>query len=301
MVRNIPFLRGLTYATPPYHAGTIIENRAGLQLFRTVSKFLLWKSRRRFVTDEIKNYVQIMERDGILVIENFLPENHFSEVSAEFEKANQSVRLAPYKGDADASLYRTQIAAAQSPENFTAIIEHFQENELLQKIAAAVIRRKITKPPEIFLDTYQKLNDRGFDNDIENILHADLHTSTVKMFFYLNDVDEQNGAFVYAKGSHKLTRQRLKYEYELSIRQAQMKRGVKIQDEFLARRGSETRNTITAEQLDNMKAKETQIRARPNTLVVANNMGFHRRGEFTCDRPRKALMINFRNSEKSVG
>lgn len=47
-----------------------------------------------------------------------------------------------------------------------------------------------------------------------------------------------------------------------------------------------------------MKIIESQICAAPNTLVAANNMGFHRRGEFHGGEPRKALLINYRKEEK---
>lgn len=299
IIRSAPFVRGFTYKTSPYHIGSVTENRIGLQVIRTISKYLLWKSRRSYVTKEIQNYVRQLEQDGILLIENFLTEDQFASVSREFEKANENIQPSPYKNAANAKLHRTQLPVVQSPE-FASTIKLFQENETLNKIASAVIKRKITKRPDVLLDTYQNLNDEGLDNDIENILHADLHTSTVKMFYYLNDVNEKNGAFIYAKGSHKLSIERLKYEYEFSIRQAKIKKGLKVPDTLISSRGDEVRNIITSTQLSKMGATETQICVKPNTLVVANNMGFHRRGEFPSDSPRKALLINYRNSEKAV-
>ncbi len=80
-----------------------------------------------------------------------------------------------------------------------AIRKHFQENRLLNQLASAITRRRVSEKPGVFLDIYQNVDENGIDNDVENILHADLHTATVKMFFYLNEVDEGNGAFVYAK------------------------------------------------------------------------------------------------------
>lgn len=299
LLRSTPFVRGFTYKTAPYHVGSVAENRVGLQIFRTISKYLLWKSRRGFVTEDIQDYLRVLEEDGILLIENSLTEDQFAAVASEFEKANEGIKPLPYKNAANAKLHRTQLPVSESPE-FASTTKLFRENEILNKIAAAVIKRKITKRPDVLLDTYQNLNNEGFDNDIENILHADLHTSTVKMFYYLDDVNENNGAFIYAKGSHKLTVERLKYEYEFSVRQAKMKKGLKISDSLTSARGDEMRNIITPAQLEKMGVTETQICVKPNTLVIANNMGFHRRGEFSSDLPRKALLINYRNSEKAV-
>lgn len=120
------------------------------------------------------------------------------------------------------------------------------------------------------------------------------------MFFYLNKVDETNGAFVYAKGSHKLTIARLVHEYELSVREAKLAKGLPIPECLWERRVNEVRNVIKPENWSRMKISETQMCVEPNTLVIANNMGFHRRGAFTSSEPRKALLINYRNVEPAV-
>ena len=117
------------------------------------------------------------------------------------------------------------------------------------------------------------------------------------MFFYLNEVNETNGAFVYAKGSHKLTRARLVHEYELSVREAKLFSGQPIPESLQERRSTQIRNIISPENERRMNVVETQFCVKPNTLVVANNMGFHRRGEFTGSEPRQALLVNYRNAE----
>jgi hypothetical protein len=54
--------------------------------------------------------------------------------------------------------------------------------------------------------------------------HADVNYPTVKVFWYLNDVDESNAAYIYAKGSHKMSLKRLLFEYKLSVRYAKNKK-----------------------------------------------------------------------------
>ena len=117
------------------------------------------------------------------------------------------------------------------------------------------------------------------------------------MFFYLNEVNESNGAFVYVKGSHQLTAARLVHEYELSVREAKLFGGQPIPESLLGRRSTQIRNIISPENERRMNVSETQVCVKPNTLVIANNMGFHRRGEFTGSEPRKALLVNYRNAE----
>ena len=107
-------------------------------------------------------------------------------------------------------------------------------------------------------------------------------------------VDEHNGAFVFAKGSQRLTAARLAYEYDASVRVAKSKRDGTL------------RTTIpygfvrqpTDRQLRRMGIRETALGGGPNTLVVASVMGFHRRGEFDEGRWRKQLQITFGDRPK---
>ncbi len=306
-IKEIPVIRAFAYETAPYHVGTVFENRLGSQVVRTLSKHLSRMVRQRLmrrssvISEKARPLVEALERDGIVVVENFLLESEFDAVTREFEDANQDKKMSPYKGDPNARLWRTQIfLSPDSARQFPHIVENFQQSDLLNEVAGTVIGRRVHERPHIYLDTYENLNDDGFENDIEIVLHADLHTATMKMFYYLNDVDESNGAFVYVKGSHKLTSRRLAHEYDLSIRQAKLKRGMPIRSELLAYRGKEVRNIIDPNRLRAMRAEETHFSVRANSLVIANNMGFHRRGEFSEGRPRKAILVNYRYLERTL-
>ena len=300
IAKRIPVVRGAMYSTPQYHVGSVLENRLGLQIFRVLSKRVSRALRSPKISEEALPMVRTLERDGILVIPDFLDPALFDKVRLEFESASATVPPAAYKDREDARLFRKQLRLADSPENFPVIRSTFQCNALLDEIASAVIRRPITRRPEVLLDTYQCMARDREDNDIENILHADLHVPTIKMFFYLTDTNATNGAFVYAKGSHKLSLARLRHEYDLSVREAKLDRGLKVDPQLVERRSSEVRNIISPASRLRMKVSETQACVAANTLVIANNMGFHRRGVFTSDRPRKALLINYRNAERSL-
>jgi hypothetical protein len=296
--RRLPIVRSLGLNSPPYHIGSVIENRLGLQIGRAIGKQIARKLRKSFWSPDIQKYLDVLQRDGVLAIENFLPDEEFKNVLAEFERATEGVSLTPYKNVENAKLYRLQLAQSASPEDLSSIRKNFQENDLLNRLAAAVVRREITGKPDVLLDTYQNLNNSGIDNDIENILHADLHVPTVKMFFYLTRTDHRNGAFIYAKGSQKLTAARLIHEYELSVREAKLRQGMRIPEQLLERRAEQVRNIIKPSNYRRLKIEETQFCVEPNTMLIANNMGFHRRGEFHVNEPRKAILINYRKVEK---
>lgn len=296
IIGGLPVIRSRQLISPPYHIGGVLENRLGLQVLRVLGKSAVRAIRPRVNAGDAAPIVKEVEENGIAVIENFLSADEFEAVREEFERANDGLEFLPYKNIEGGKLYRRQITVANNA-NFNGIRRFFQTNPFLMQAAAGILRKKVNVP-SITLDTYRLMNPDGFDNDIENVLHADLHTTTVKMFFYLDEVSADNGAFVFVRGSHKVSLSRLIHEYDLSVRQAKLKAGLRVPEELLAHRKGESRNIIRPSVLGRNGLHETQFVLRPNTLVIANNMGFHRRGEFSRDQPRKSILVNFRNSER---
>jgi hypothetical protein len=298
LFRSFPVIRSVGKSTPQYHLGGVWENRLGLQVYRTVGKNLGWRLRRRNVTPKLAALHEILDKDGIVVLPDFLSDEEFGAVSAEYHSAMDHRELQAFHGTANGKLFRLQLPVSDAPATFRQTIKSFRENASLNELASTVIRRPIRLKPNVYLDKYQAVSGNRVDNDIENVLHADLHTPTVKMFFYLNKVDETNGPFVYAKGSHRLNIYRLIHEFDLSVRQAKLKGGSHVPGNLLEERAGEKRNVIRPWVIQKMGVQETKFCVGPNTLVIANNMGFHRRGEFTSETPREALLINYRNEER---
>ena len=121
-------------------------------------------------------------------------------------------------------------------------------------------------------------------------MEAHVHYPTCKAWLYLNDIDERNGAFIFCKGSQKMTPARLAYEYEASIRVAR-------------NRHTSSNNGLlrkpTQRQISAMKLRETSMCGKANTLLIANTQGFHRMGEFSDERPREKIYICFRDVESA--
>ena len=154
-------------------------------MFRTTSQYLQFRLRSCSVSRNVYKCVKEVDEDGIAVIENFLNHEQFTSVRAEFEDAFKNVELQPYKNGTNTRLYRMQIPLSDATHGGTKLHQNFQRNDRLNAIASAVVRRRISRPPNVHLDWYQSNNSAALDNDIENILHADLHTATVKLFFLL--------------------------------------------------------------------------------------------------------------------
>ena len=86
---------------------------------------------------------------------------------------------------------------------------------------------------------------------------------------FLDEVGDHNGPFTYVKGSHKLSLQRLKWEYKKSIEGSS-------QSNSYGSRGS---LRVADDELHGMGMPAPEsFKVPANTLVIADTHGFHRRG-----------------------
>ncbi|MCM3874383.1 MAG: phytanoyl-CoA dioxygenase family protein [Pyrinomonadaceae bacterium] len=247
------------------------------------------------VDSGVRDYIKRLDQDGVLVINDFLSEDEFRRVRGEYRSIKPKMTFNAFRGVDDGKLQVASIALNGTDEN-PAISTYLRDNALILKIAASAMRREVNTVPPISLYAYRKISDAAPDNDLENVLHADLHTPTIKAFYYLNDVDESNGAFVYVKGSHRISLKRIAHEYQISVRTARLNRGDTLPTSWLAVRGPNKRVAVSQEYARTLV--ETSICGKANTLVIANNMGFHRRGNFANGNTREMALINFRRYEK---
>jgi hypothetical protein len=295
---RVPGFESFGHESPPYTSGSVVVNRMGLQVARTLWGELSWRLRRApSVPPALAEQAEAIERDGVLVLPGFLDATACAAVRREFDALSAGLELTAFRGAADGRLLTAQCEVTE--ESAPETCRHLRDNPVVPALASVVTRRRITRPPRLHVTVYRCGDRTAPDNDIENILHADLHLSTAKMWYAVDDVDAENGAFVYAKGSHRLNLARLRHEYEMSIRTARLKRGDSdIPSHLVATRAAVTRNVIGGGALAAMGVHETTMVAPANALIVANNRGFHRRGLFTSERPRRLLLLNFRHLER---
>jgi hypothetical protein len=273
-----------------YHSGSVLANRFGLQLARALTMNADFALRRREEDKELQPYVDAFDRDGVVAIPEFLPSDVFAAVS---EEARSSYDAGLFKSEVveDNSVIEEALSINKHPERFPAIRLHVAENQWLRRLAATLLRMPEVGGTAVEISYMHKSLDAPAPKKLvgTNYIHADVHYPSVKAWLFLSDIDETNGAFIYAKGTHRLTLARLAYEYEASVRVAKAKREGTVRRSIpYGRLRIPTENQLRA-----MEIQETAMTGPANTLVLASTMGFHRRGEFEEARRREQLAIKF--------
>lgn len=116
--------------------------------------------------------------------------------------------------------------------------------------------------------------------DPQTNFHADTFHPSLKAWFFLTDVAEDEGPFCYVPGSHLMTQERLQWEHDMSI-------GAASHSDRYSARGS---FRASPEDMARMRlAKPVAFAVPANTLVVGDTVGFHARG--LSARPSRRVEI----------
>jgi len=130
-------------------------------------------------------------------------------------------------------------------------------------------------------------NPSDGEADPQTVLHSDTFHPTAKAWLFLDDVGEDDGAFAYVPGSHRLTPQRLAWEREQSLSAARSSDRMHSEGSFRA----------TASDLAALGLPAPAKMAVPaNTLIVADTCGFHRRSPSPRPTRRVELYATLRRS-----
>lgn len=242
--------------------GSSALNRHGLHVRRAkLAHDLAWSRRRRLAYMISAADRAAFDRDGFVMRPDFLPRDSFERLrDAIFAHAAPTREMLQgdtitrrFAVDPDYIAAVPEIAALLSNPDWRGLNRYVGsfDQEPLTYIQAILSHVRNSKP------------------DPQTDFHIDTFHPTVKAFYFLTDVHEDEGPFVYAPGSHRLTPERLAWEYEQSI-------NVGTGADRLAARGS---LRATAAEIDRMGFAAPKAFAVPgNTLVVADTVGFHARG-----------------------
>jgi hypothetical protein len=253
--------------------GSKALNRLGLHTGRLRVAHALADWRRwRLSFDIPASYRAEFAENGYIRINNYLPE-------ADFLTLRDAVLNTPaparemLQGDTITRRIAVDSEYLKKVPLMRSVISADRWKGLLRYVASA------TNEPLYYIQTILTHRVHG-DPDPQTSFHADTFHPTMKAWYFLEDVAEDEGAFCYVPGSHRLTPERLAWEKARSIAAPD---GV----DALSAKGSMRVEEAELEGLGLRRAERFGVKA--NTLVIADTFGFHARGH--ASRPTRRVEI----------
>jgi hypothetical protein len=247
-------------------------NLAGVQPLRAVLARLHYKMRPGSQDPLLGELV----RKGIVLVEDFLPPSLFAAVEREADELMATVDPTWVIRSGTTEIRRhslAQVDLAPFPQ-----LERWRTDQRVGTLAAAAERRWYPRGwGGGALVEHLTLGDQLEPNG-DTELHIDTFFDTHKLWLYLDDVSETNGAFVYVPGSHVMDRTRLRYEYLESTTTNRKSR------------------RVSGEEVEKRGLKPLVFACRRNTLVLANTCGYHSRSVGESGATRRSLHKEYRHN-----
>jgi len=244
------------------------------------------------IDPKYKDHLRTLERDGIIVLPNFFPEDAYRKLKDEY------MRLVPqFTLDHSPILLPHVEGMVIHDERVSPFFRSaFCDNTLIHALVTAYLNRRYYLPlkanlAKIYCSTEEEM--RSPQNGGTNNLHFDTPARTMKAFYYVTDTNRQNAALKYCIGTNKRnTLKRLWLEYKLSIRYTLNKGNNNHGGEYA---DDEPWVVLTEKEKHDNGLVETDMEVKGNTLIIVDTGGFHRRGEFHSTIPRETVEINWRS------
>jgi hypothetical protein len=288
------FSKDKSFALPVI--GNPLFNKLGLHVFRIRLADALLSLRRI----QVSGFSRPLEyskfkKDGILILDDFLPEDEFqtlfTEITSTIKSADATTPIQGYGEEGfghkhsfdwgfdrydGGTLNRFYAITNKHPSTLA-----FLNNSKLKKLTTLLSG---TYHDTSKYDLYKLHHGKeDLNTDSQKLIHRDTFHSSIKLWYFLEDVKPEHGPFHYAPGTHKMTRNRLKWEKNRSIKASQENKGgaFRISEDEL----NELGNGVL-----------TSFPVKANTLVIADIRGFHCRGAALENQDRISIYGNIRPS-----
>lgn len=281
----VGFYRGMFFwrYAPRKYAGGALLSLLGLPVLRYYFYNLryLMRSRRGPIAREIGSR-------GVVVKRGMLPQETVSRVLDFY--ANNRVNCANHFRDFSELVIVNSKGVTRKDSAYVELAEHLLKDCGIDLLGRDLTGVKLTIAPFVSILHYKSNLDQQGQSDGQDTPHADVFYPSFKLFVYLNEVNESNGAFRYLQYSNRFGLKGAINAYKDSFRYYFRggKRSLYPTDASIG---------MIGEGLEWLSAI-----GRPGDGVVFNVQGIHRRGDFTKDQYREGvvLLVDFRQAEVPV-
>lgn len=250
-------------------------NRYGLHAARVWLAYAMTRLRMAMLAPGVpKADRKQFTAQGYVLKENYLSQAQFAALVQAIERFDGEIREC-CQGDARTHRVLLSPEVMQALPEVKAVLEA-PELKRLFRYCAGHARLPICHIENV-------LNDAAPANvrrDPQKNLHIDTFQPTMKFWLYLEEVSEINGPFIYVPGSNRPHRERLKWEYAMSLQ-------ARAHADHYTASGSFRVGEEEALMLGNAPPRAFKVKA--NTLLIANTFGIHARGQATPGSSRLAL------------
>ncbi len=241
-------------------------NRIGLHLARVRCAAALCRFRRWRLAWHVRpEWRAAFDRDGFVAVPDLLPAEDFASLRDAILGYNGTAREM-VQGDAITRRLAVDPLMLAAIPALRAMLSRPDIRRLFHYVAS------FRTEPLHYIQTIATHVDPVAaqpNSDPQEALHADAFHSSLKAWFFLNDVKPDEAPFTYVPGSHRFTPKRLAWEHKRSkIPATDLDR--------LTARGSPRVHTSDLAAMDLPGPRALSVPA--NTLVVADTVGFHARG-----------------------
>lgn len=212
------------------------------------------------------------DENGFILRENFLPAAEFEALRAELYEQDLPAREMR-QGQTVTRMIPLSVGTQGLMPVATSVVRGRELNRMSHYVAGrsgavvAFVQTVLAEPSKQPADP-------------QTALHADTFHSTAKYWLFLHDVGEEDGPFIFVPGSHRVTPERLAWEYEQSL-------GARKDPRLHHSLGS---FRIAPNELAALGYGAPQrMVVKANTLIVADTFAFHSRAPSTKATTRVEL------------
>lgn len=272
---------------------SVVLNILGMQFYRYLILNIINKIKGVFFFNETNKYSNDLPLKGIVALDSFFSQSDFLKIKKIYENQIKTVDIDQDKKNLGLIWKSKIINLHNADEESLWVLKKFQDNEKINNIIKNILKKKNIEPPNMI--NFQYIENQNIDdtNDQDLVIHSDRFYNCVKLSFYINDNNDDNGCYKYSEESHLFTLKRALHEYIFSILYSFLK-----SFNLTIIKSSIEKGRIKPLDIFNYNKKMKSYCGSENTLIISNQKGFHARGSIAKGKIRKQIRMTFYNNNR---